>query len=92
MDREIFQLLTSGDLVRERMRDVFPDKPYLVRFLGSAAEKRVGMVMIDLDRDGQFEERWDFKPGQVHRTVHADPNAGGQPVMYTLHHGHWLPH
>lgn len=92
MDRDIFNVLTTGNFERQRMNDYFPDKPYRVRMVGSASEKRVGAVLIDLDRDGKFDERWELKPGQVNRMVFRDEAAGSQPVMFTLAHARWMPH
>jgi hypothetical protein len=92
MDRDIFALINGLNLERNQMKDVFPERPYRVAFIGSLAEKRIGLVMIDLDRDGTFEERWELKRGEVDRTVPKDPAAGGNPVKYTLAHGRWQVH
>jgi hypothetical protein len=93
MDRDIFaQLMDLQHMERTRMRDVFPDRPYKVVFLGSMAERRVGSVLVDLNRDGKFEERWTIKPEEVSRLVPEDPATGGQPVKYTLSRGRWQVH
>ena len=92
MDHDIFTLITSLQLDRTRMPDVFPDRPYRVTFIGSIAERRIGLVMIDLDRDGKFDERWDLKRDGVVRNVLKDPAADGNPVNYSLAHGRWQPH
>jgi hypothetical protein len=91
MDRDILGLITSLRLERSQMRDVFPDRPYRVTFVGSIAEHRIGLVMIDFNRDGTFEERWDVKRSEVIRTVLQDPAAGAAAVRYTLAHGRWQP-
>jgi hypothetical protein len=92
MDRDIFAQIMSEKLERKQMHDVFPDRPYRVVFIGSASEHRIGFVLVDLDRDGKFEERWELKTGEVSRVVQADPAAQGQPVKYTLGHGRWQVH
>jgi hypothetical protein len=92
MDHDIFDKLTTLALDRSQMRDVFPDRPYRVHFIGSLAEKRIGLVMVDLNRDGKVDERWDIKSGEVVRNVQADPHANGVEVRYTLAHGRWQPH
>jgi hypothetical protein len=92
MDRDIFDQITHLRIERSEMRDVFPDRPYRVQFVGSVAEHHIGLVMIDLDRDGKFDERWDLKRDGVTRMVQQDPAAGGAPVKYTLSHGRWQPH
>ena len=92
MDRDIFAEITALKLERAQMKDVFPDKPYRVVFVGSVSERRIGAVMVDLDRDGKFAERWELKPGNVSRIVLHDPSANGTEVKYTLAHGRWQVH
>ncbi len=92
MDRDIFDKITTLKLERTQMRDVFPDRPYRVAFLGSLVERRIGRVHVDLDRDGKFDERWELTKGGVVRIVQADPAAGGATVTYSLAHGRWQPH
>ncbi len=99
MDRDIIAALQSGKVERKDVVDVFPDKPYRVRFAGSPATQVVAFVLIDLNRDGkpdspdQWDERWDIRePGTIKRTVTHDPDAQGQQVMYTLIKGRWQPH
>jgi hypothetical protein len=92
MDREIFTEIMSDHLDRTKMRDLFPDRPYRVALVGSVAEHRIGVVMIDLNRDGKFEERWDLKGSEVTRTVMADTAAEGSSVQYSMAHARWQPH
>jgi hypothetical protein len=92
MDREIFAALMNENLDRTKLPDLFPDRPYRVRIVGSAAEKRYGMVVIDMNRDGKIEERWSLKNGEVTREVPTDAAAGGGSVRYSLAHGKWQPH
>jgi hypothetical protein len=92
MDRDIFAEIVNMKLDRTRMRDVFPDRPYRVAFVGSVSERRIGVVLIDLDRDGKFDERWELKKGDVVRNVQQEPAAGETPVKYTLARGRWQVH
>ncbi len=92
MDHDIFDKLVNLNLERTQMPDVFPDRPYRVAFIGSLAERRINVVMVDLDRDGKMDERWELKKGDLVRTVPKDPAAQGQAVKYTLTHGRWQPH
>jgi len=93
MDHDIIAALQSGTVERTSMTDVFPDRPYRVRFAGSPASQTFEHVLVDLNRDDKWDERWDLtKPGTIERTVMHDPNAQDQPVMYTLVKGRWQPH
>ena len=92
MDRDIFAQLKNDDLDRSKLADLFPDRPYRVRLIGSVTEHRFGLVMIDLNRDGKWDERWDLRAGQVMRNVEHDEGSGGQRVQYTLVHGKWQAH
>jgi hypothetical protein len=89
MDRDIFDKLITLNVERSQIRDVFPDRPYRVQFVGSLAERHIGTVLIDIDRDGTIDERWDIKHGSVNRMVPKDPAAGGYQVGYLLSHGRW---
>jgi hypothetical protein len=93
MDKDIFAKLKDPALERTALPDLFPDRPYKVQVFGSITEHRFGILMIDLKRDGTWDEKWDLmKPGEVARHVEHDESAGGQPVTYTLVHGKWQPH
>lgn len=99
MDHDIIAALQSGTVERKDVVDVFPDKPYRVRFAGSPATQSFVYVLIALDRTkahdnkDQWDERWDLsEPGTIKRTVMHDPDGQGQQVMYTLVKGRWQPH
>jgi hypothetical protein len=92
MDRDIFGQMRSESLERTSLPDLFPDRPYRVRLIGSVAERQFGRVLIDFDRDEKWDERWELRPGEVRRFVEHDPTAGNQQVEYTLVHGKWQPH
>lgn len=93
MDRDIVAVILSGHVERTSMLDLFPDRPYQVRLAGSAALNQFRFVLIDLNRDGKWDEKWDLgEAGQIHRQVMHDPDSAGQEVNYTLAHGRWQPH
>jgi len=91
LDRDIFARLNDLDhMSREQMADVFPDKPYRVRFIGNLADKHIGIVLIDLNRDGTTDEKWQLMDdGSVKRTVPMDHNANDTEVRYQLGNGRW---
>jgi hypothetical protein len=93
MDRDVVAALRSGRIERTSMLDLFPDRAYRVRLTGSARQQQFRWVLVDWNRDGVWDERWDLgEPGQILRTVTHDPDSMGHEVMYTLTHGRWLPH
>jgi len=93
MDHDIIAALQSGTVERTSVPDVFPDRPYRVRLAGSPVTQVFAYVLVDLNRDDKWDERWDLtKPGAIERTVEHDPNGEGQKVMYTLVKGRWQPH
>jgi hypothetical protein len=93
MDHDIIAALQSGTVERTAMPDVFPDRPYKVRFAGSPTTQQFAYVLVDLNRDDKWDERWDLsEPGQIKRTVEHDPEAQGEKVTYTLVKGRWQPH
>jgi hypothetical protein len=92
MDLDILNKIVGRHYERTELEDVFPDRPYRVRFIGSAAEKHIGGVLIDLTRNGKWDERWRLTTNEVVRDVDHDPIANGMPVHYTLGHGRWQLH
>jgi hypothetical protein len=92
MDTEIFDAIAKGGLDRNAHLDLFPGRPYHVKLIGSLADQWIGMVVIDMERDGKWDERWKLKEDRVERTVFRDEFSGGMEVMYTLNHGRWQPH
>jgi len=93
MDRDIVAALVAGHVDRSRVIDLFPERAYQVRLAGSAETGAFPYLLVDLNRDGTWDERWDLtKPGEIRRTVTHDPDAYGREVTYTLAHGRWQPH
>jgi hypothetical protein len=94
MDLDIFGFIGSGQLERDRMLDVFPDKPYRVRMIGSLPDHWVSVVLVDLNRDGKWDERWDLKPDDVDRTIFRrarETELAGEPAdqRFALRRGLW---
>lgn len=101
MDHDIIAAVQSGKVERKDVLDLFPDKPYRVRLVGSPASQTFVYVLIQMDRTAKqdpdprqaWDERWDLRePGTIKRYVFRDPNAQGEQVMYTLTKGRWQPH
>ncbi len=93
MDREIIAVLRSGAVDRRAMLDVFPDRPYRVRLAGSAELQQFRFVLIDMDRDGTWDERWDLgQAGQIRRELTPNGDAGPEAIMFTMTHGRWQAH
>jgi hypothetical protein len=93
MDRDIIAALQSGHIERTAELDLFPDKPYQVRLSGNPTMQQFRFVLVDLNRDGKWDEKWDLgEPGQIKRSVPHDPDGAGHDVMYTLVNGRWQPH
>jgi hypothetical protein len=89
MDADIFGAIEKGNLTRAQLLDLFPDRPYHVKLVADGGDRRVNFVLIDLQRAGHWDERWEIKPDGVFRHT-----ASGSPtdVMFTLRVGHWIPH
>jgi hypothetical protein len=94
MDMDIIAALRGGNIDRTNILDVFHDRPYRVRFAGDITTQQFRFVLVDLNRTGTWDEKWDLsEPGQIKRTVMHDPGALNHvEVMYTLTHGRWQAH
>jgi hypothetical protein len=90
MDFDILQKIEEGTYKREDMPDLFPNRPYQVRLVGSPVEHWIYTVMIDLERDGKWDERWEMKKDRVVRyTIGGGEDQDNVP--WALRPGHWLP-
>ncbi len=94
MDREIFAAIASGQLDQSHLQDVFPSKPYRVRMIGSMATHWISVVLVDTNRDGLWDERWDMKTDEVERIAFRHPTAtelGGEESdpKFALRQGTW---
>jgi hypothetical protein len=94
MDNDIFARIEKGDFKREELRDVFPGRPYHVQFMGSSEENWISVVLVDLDRDGKWDERWEMKPEGVTRRVinKEEEEEGPETTPFALRPGRWLPY
>ena len=91
MDADIFDALAHRPLSRTDLFDLFPDRPYHVRLVGDTLRHRVRAVLIDLERDGTWEERWDLDDTTVTRRVLQRPAGPGAGTPFALRSGRWLP-
>ena len=94
MDREIFAAIASGQLDQSHLEDVFPSQPYRVKMIGSIPAHWISIVLVDSNRDGKWDERWDMKHDDVDRIVFRTPRTndiGGDPddARFALRNGHW---
>ena len=95
MDREIFAALASGQLEPVHLDDVFPSKPYRVSMIGSMKPRKwISVVLVDLTRDGKWDERWDLTQTDVVRTVFKKPRtdavgADETDYKFSLRQGTW---
>ncbi len=88
MDTDIFAAIEKGNLTHAQLLDLFPDRPYHVKLTANGEERRVEFVLIDLERDGKWDERWALRKDQgVDRRLIGDPN-----IMFTMRAGYWIPH
>jgi hypothetical protein len=89
MDSEILDAIAVGEFTHAQRLDLFPDRPYHVKLIGSVPDRWISIVMIDLDRDGKWDEKWTLKPDSVIRLDFDDREPmGGKPFM--LRHGQWV--
>jgi hypothetical protein len=91
MDNDIFAAIERGRLTRAQLLDLFPDRPYHVKLVADSAEHWVNTVVIDLDRNGRWDERWELKKEGVFRHTHGGPDDSDQ-IMFTMFGGFWIPH
>ncbi len=79
MDREIFAAIASGQLDQSHLQDVFPSQPYRVRMIGTmsgpVSTHWVSVVLVDTNRDGSWDERWDLKRDDVDRIIFRHPRG-----------------
>jgi hypothetical protein len=91
MDIEILEVINQGSWTERDIPDLFPAKPYRVHFQSRApGEKWVDVVLIDTDRDGKWDERWELREEELERRIinRSDPSVG---IPYSLRHGCWVP-
>ena len=89
MDTEIFQAIERNHFTLERVLDLFPDKPYHVKLVADLQTQRVVGVMVDLERDGRWDERWEMRTDGCTRHVLKSPNSNESP-SFALVQGRWI--
>jgi hypothetical protein len=90
MDRDIFDAIAKDDFRREQLPDLFPDRPYRVHLTKDFIENRIIVLLIDLDRDGRYDERWQLQPEGVTRYITPATN-GPESLPFRLRKGRWVP-
>jgi hypothetical protein len=91
MDYDILKRIEDGDYKRTDMLDLFPDRPYQVKMIGSPVEHWINAVLIDLDRDGKWDEKWAMKLESVTRHT-MGKGEDDDKVPWALQPGRWLPY
>jgi hypothetical protein len=96
MDIDILELIPHAtEMKKEQLLDVFPDRAYRVQLSKNALDNWINFVMIDLDRDGKWDEKWQLKPGEVLRYTRSEESRGtgvsSDGTPYKLRPGRWLP-
>jgi hypothetical protein len=89
MDNEIFEAIARNHFTVERVLDLFPDRPYHVKLVANLATQRASGVLIDLDRDQKWDERWELRTDGCTRYV-LTPQKSNESPKFTLHEGHWI--
>jgi hypothetical protein len=95
MDQEIFAAIASGQLEAAHLDDVFPSKPYRVKMIGSMVPRKwISVVLVDLTRDGKWDERWDLSQTDVVRAIFKKPRTDELGVddtdpKFSLRTGTW---
>src|SRR5581483_599307 len=79
MDTEIFETILRNHLTLDRVLDLFPDKPYHVKLVADLQTQRVIGVMIDLERDGRWDERWEMRTNGCTRHLLSTKNSNESP-------------
>jgi hypothetical protein len=69
VDRDILAWRKTATMTGDKAKDVFPGKPYKVDGYKDEGKTGVSRVKVDLDRDGKWDEKWDFDGDKVKRKV-----------------------
>jgi type II secretory pathway pseudopilin PulG len=87
-DTEMLRLIASA-AVEEKIKDATKGKPYKIN-LYSDDKVRWNRAKIDLDRDDKFDEKWDFKSGDVIERQVAPADDEMYTESYVLTAGAWV--
>ncbi len=69
VDRDILAWRKTATVTGDKAKDVFPGKPYKVDGYKDEGKPGISRVKVDLDRDGKWDEKWDFEGDKVKRKV-----------------------
>ncbi len=89
MDRAIFAWQKSAP-EKEKSKDVFNSETYKVDAYHDAGKIGMNRLKVDLDRDGKWDEKWDFDGAEVKRHV-APADDESYTREYRLAEGAWRP-
>jgi len=87
LDRLVLQRVNAGLGTREQ-HDALPDNPARVDFVQQGTMPTVSAVLIDLDRDGRIDERWQVIDAITRDVSPADDE--NYTETYTLDRGSWI--
>lgn len=90
VDRDILAWRKTAVMSGDKVKDVFPGKPYKVDAYKDEGKSGVSRVKIDLDRDGKWDEKWDFEGDKVKRKV-APADDENYQLELRLDGDHWRP-
>ena len=92
LDIDTFDRIARADYQRQEMLDLFPGRPYHVKLAGSFTARLITTVMVDVERDGRFDERWDLTKDGVFRRVIGPGQEFDAATPFMLRNGLWLPY
>ena len=88
MDKEIFAFIAAGIAPAGQSKDIFPKQPYRVDVFREGPDGLFTKVMIDVNRNGKWEEMWLLTDQEVFRKESVDDN-GSYRDFTTLRMGRW---
>lgn len=89
MDTDIFEAIMRNHLTLERVLDLFPDRPYHVKLIADLQSQRVLGALIDLERDGRWDEKWEMRTDGCTRVLLTAQNSNESP-SFSLVTGRWV--
>ncbi len=90
VDRDILAWRKTASIGGDKAKDVFPGKPYKVDAYKDEGKTGISRVKVDLDRDGKWDEKWDFDGDKVKRKV-APADDENYQLELRLDGDHWRP-
>jgi hypothetical protein len=90
MDKEVLDYIASGKVPAGVTHDAFPKATYRVDITRDGAKGLVTKVMIDVNRNGQWEEVWALTESEVSRK-YSLKDDGNYLSFATLRAGRWAP-